>query len=278
MSEMNGPDPAPGLATPAANLRPELLALRKLRGALPAAGSPEPQTPLRAKIMEIGRSAEAVQLAAGVVCRAVDALEQMERALAFALDSALEARSARSLPEAAVEQLQGQVDLAINTVDRVASEASFGGRRLFVGRPVGGVTLPRLSAAAIGMRKVSDVLAPTPGDCSTRPADYSQSVASAGSGGPNSLANWAAGAAMVLSGGAREVATLRRQLVDFYNNSVVRSVKDIAVSISNAIAATSQPHDVEEAMRLVEEAHGAFNEDAPGPDVLSGEGLLRLLD
>ena len=140
---------------------PEIGALARLARALDEAGAARraPEGSMRARVGEIGRKAEEVQLAAGITCQAIEVLGEIEEALVFARDSAEEARSLRSMPASGVDLLQKQVDLAVNCVDYLAAEASFAGRRVFAGECIeagaASVTLPRFSSDKIGARAVS---------------------------------------------------------------------------------------------------------------------------
>ncbi len=125
MTDMQTPRVNPGtqpLITPAFHEAVAGRLKESIQALEPAASSGDPA--LRARLAEIGARAQKLQVTAGAAWQATEALSNMGQALSFALDTAREARDARSLPEAALAQMQKHVDLAINTVDGLAAEAT----------------------------------------------------------------------------------------------------------------------------------------------------------
>jgi len=244
-------------------------------GLLPQA----PQTSLRARLIEISVRAEAVQRSAGAIRKALEALSSIEDTIRFARDAAEEARSARGLPDGAVSTLQGQVDLAINCVDCLASKAQFGGQDLFTGDcclEVDGerVRLPRLSSQTLG------TTAGMGWDYAFRAGrvEYSQSIASASSGGPNSLAFWADGATEALAAGLDRVQELKGALERFYEKQILPRVSDLAVTMANALASDSREGDLDRVMEMLGEVRREFHRSAPdGPSAERAGSVLRLL-
>lgn len=223
---------------------------------------------LRYRISEIGDRAREVQIAAGTAHQAIDTLTAVEQALVFALDPAREARDARSLPEAALSEMQKQVDLAINAVDGLAGAATFAGQAMFDGSGALGVSsrrleLPRVSSQTLGAAGAGAV-------------DYSRSVASAGNGGPNSLTSWADGAVTVIEGGLEQVRRMRDAIDGFYTQAVLPAVTDIDVMLANALATNSRADKLDDAISLLAGMAGDVAGGASEP--LAGDSVVRLLD
>lgn len=286
MSEITSPDIASAHAPPRSYGHAVLKNISALKGTLENVESRKGTAgkELCARIREIGTEAEGVQVAAGSTCRALDALASIEEALVFALDAASEARDARSLPEDALLELQKQVDLAVNCVDAFAEEASFGKRQLFCGESRvessrQRLHLPRLSSETIGDVSVSGAMPRLKAEWPVAKVEYSKSVASASCGGPNCLMFWADGATTVLSAGVEQVRAMQETLSEFYHSEVLPSVKDLAVTVANALASEFRVEDAEEVTRLLQSLRREMEKSGkaaspPAPR----EMVLRLLD
>ncbi len=233
---------------------------------------------LRARIRTVADRAEAVQLAACRLTRAIDALEAIEQGLFFALEAAREALQAQTLPEEAVRALQSQVDLALGGVDWESTHASFGGLSLFTGSlsiecGEEKVDLPALSTASLGGSWVTSMAAEY---LDTGEIEYSQSVASVIDGGPNCLEQHADGAVMALSAGIEHVRALRDELQGFNESMVLPAAGEIAVALANVIASRTTPESLSEAAALLEDMTGEITGDMAGGQI-DGRGLLELL-
>lgn len=266
------PSGIPPLSGPVRGDVDALTRLRKDAGAARLAGEAEPGS-LRARVLEIGVRAESVQHAASAARTALSALGSMEEALLFALEAASEAKSAITAPDADLDVLQKQVDLAISCVDGHAQGACFGGEELFGGGGCIVVGQERLELPVLG----SVLIGGSP-DAQEGGVEYSQSVASAASGGPSSLEHWADGAALALEAGLGQVRELRATVDGFYSGKVLPAVGAIAVSLANALATETDNENLESATALLAEirselATGGGGEAAVG----DGKGVLRLL-
>ncbi len=279
MAEIQGQPIPPHIEVTPGILHAEIELLGKIATAARAGKSVgEPQADhLRGRVLEIGARAEGLQKAACRARAAVDALSEMENALAFALEAAREARHARTLPTALLARLQTQVDLAICCVDWHGRSASFGGSALFTGGQRievegDGVDLPRLSAEHIGGDWVARG---EPWRVETGEVEYSQSIASVGTGCANSLENWPEGAALALESGLAQVRRAKADVEGFYESKVLAAVRELAVTLSNAIAAEPSGASLDQAAALLEAAGSDLT------DVVNrngdGKGILRLL-
>jgi len=233
---------------------------------------------LRARLKNLADRAQKVQLAACRISRALDALGRIEQSLSFALEAAHEARQARTLPAGALEALQSQVDLSIGGADWEATGASFGGNRLFSGAvriECGGqdVQLPALSAASIGGNWVTSMAAVR---VETGEIEYSQSVASVFSGGPNCLEQCAEGAVMALSAGLDHVRGLAARLQRFHETAILPAAGELAVALANAVASETAPGNLDEAAALLEKMGGEAR-DPRAEGIGDGGGLFELL-
>jgi len=283
MTDMQTPSVNPGtqpLITPAFHEAVAGRLKESMQALEPAASSGDPA--LRARLAEIGARAQKLQVTAGAAWQATEALSNMEQALSFALDTAREARDARSLPEAALAQMQKHVDLAINTVDGLAAEAAFGGRKLFDGGmtlDAGGKTLglPKISSSSIGSSRARLSDAETL-DVEAASIDYSKSVASAGAGGPNSLSFWADGAVTVLEDGIKQIERLRGGIEEYRGGAINPAVNDIDVMMSNALATEPHGADLEQIVALLADVKKDLGAEATSLAAPNGEGVIKLLD
>jgi hypothetical protein len=256
----------------------ELEFLQRLAGGVQKGETEQPQgSILRTRVMEIRARAEGLQQAACRACAAIDAVSAMEEALAFALEAAREARYARTLPTALLARLQAEVDLAISSVDWHARDAAFGGRELFRGGEsveLEGhrVELPHLSTERIGGNWVARG---EPWRIDTGAVEYSQSIASVGTGGANSLELWPEGAAMALEAGLSQMRETRSVLDEFYRSKVLPGIGELAVTLSNAIAAESVNAGFEEAAALLKDVGKNLADILPKSG--DGKGILKLL-
>lgn len=254
--------------------------LRKVAETITSRGGKAESHPLRLRLGEIGARAEELQHAAGEAGHAVDALSAMEDTLYFALEAAREARGARTLPGEVLEELQKQVDLAVTGLERCCREAAYRGSELLRGGraiQVGGENfqLPRLSAAGIG----GNWVAVSDGSgVSTGEVEYSQSVASVLSGGPNCLERSADGAAMSLESGIEQVSRLRAAVEDFCERTIVPAVGELAVTLTNALACESAPGSFEEAARLLEQVKDDLQASPDSSAAKNPRSVLRLLE
>ncbi len=265
-------EPTPGIS------HVELEFLRRLAGTVQSNGTEQPRTGvLRTRVMEIRARAEGLQQAACRACAAIDAVSAMEEALTFALEAAREARHARTLPTALLERLQAEVDLAISSIDWHARGAVFGGGELFRGGEYvelegHRVELPRLSVEHIGGNWVGSG---EPWRIETGAVEYSQSIASVGTGGANSLELWPEGAAMALEAGLSQLRETRGALEGFYRSKILPAIGELAVALSNAIAAESANSGFEEAAALLEDVGRNLTDILPKSG--DGKGILKLL-
>ena len=257
-------------------------ALDVLEGVCVAAGATVRMTPsgeaARRRIMAIGSQAQLLQQAACKTCAALETITAMQEALSFALDAAREALTTRSLPTAALLNLQKQVDLAVNALDWQADCAAFGDCRLFDGDTrieykSQRVDLPRLSSVGIGGGWVRSVAFD---HLDTGGGEYSQCVASVLDGGPNCLAQWAGGAARALGAGLEFLEKLKSRLDGFYAGTVQPAVGELAVALSNAVATEFEPQGLQEAMAMLAVVKRDL-ESKPLTGTTDSQGVLELL-
>jgi len=286
MGEFSTPDITPvkpPLLTP---LPQDQNALHRLRSEMAAAKPPDLQrldASLRAGMMEIADRAERLQQGACAALEAGRALGEIREALVFALEAAREAKHARTLPPDALQGLQDQVDLALTSVDGVAKGAKFSGRQLLGGGfaiEAGGgrLELPSVSSHNLGGAKVGFLgepnAAPTAGS-----VEYSQSIASVGGGGPNSLTVCADGAVDALEAGLAEVRALEASVERFYGERILPQAADLAVSVANAIASVPGRDDLEAVISLLVEVKADFQKlGGRGAAASNGREVLRLLE
>jgi len=235
----------------------------------------------RAELADISTSVLAVQRSAGAVRKALATLEEIDAAMVFALDAAQEATAARSLPGRVVDALQFQLDLAINCIDAAASRASFGESLLFDGAfslDAGDrqAALPRVSTLDLGS-------AGTPGMDSwgahETSVQYSQSIASAASGGPNSLADCADGAARAFAAGLARVREIRQALTAFHEEAIVPRARELAVTLANTVASGSGTGSIDEATKVLSAVRRELqrsSSETAGVD--RADSVLRLLE
>ncbi|MCD6405812.1 MAG: hypothetical protein J7M19_08290 [Planctomycetes bacterium] len=285
MADLQGKPVSPRVTPTPGALRPELDLLGHLREAAEAAQPPEDEgqeaSPLRARVLEIGMRAQKVQRAACAASEAMSRLALMEETLLFALEAAREARAARTLPAAVIDGLQTQVDLALNCVDCHARSAAFGGEMLFSGSvsiEMGDqhLELPSLSSGHIGGGWRGDAVFAA---VHSGTVEYSQSVASVSSGGPNSLAQWADGAAMALEAGLSQLQRIKGSVEAFYNEKVLPEVGALAVTLANALATGSGGESLDEATALLSHVRDELQQSGLGQATLGdGKSVLRLLE
>lgn len=235
----------------------------------------------RARLREIGVSAQQAQVAAGTAWRAQETLSAIQQAMNYALDVAREARDAQSLPDEALASMQKQIDLAISTVDGLAGAASFAGRQLFDGSTtleVGGkrLELPKVSSSSIGSCRVRPVSDAETADVAGGTVDYSKSIASAGSGGPNSLSFWAGGAVTALEDGIRQIQRCAAAVQGFRAATIDSAVNSVDVMLANAVAAGSQGAGLDAVVTLLASVRKGL--DASVAPAASSEGVVRLLE
>ncbi len=284
MADLQGKPVSSSVTPTHAALRPEQDLLGRLREAAETVQSSKNENqdagPLRARILEIGMQAQKVQRAACAVSEAISRLASMEETLLFALEAAQEAKAARTLPAEVVDRLQAQVDLALNCVDYHARNAAFGGEKLFSGNvsiEMGNerLELPALSSGRIGGWRGDAAFA----RAESGAVEYSQSVASVASGGPNSLAQWAHGAAMALEAGLRQVRRVKNSVETFYNENVLPEVGGLAVTLANALATGSRGESFDEATALLSQVRDELQQSGLDPATLGdGKGVLQLLE
>lgn len=282
MAPLQGRPISSGIGPTQSASRPEIDVLHRLQKAAEATRAQAKEgSSLRVRILQIGVEAEKIQHAACSASEALERLGSMEETLSFALDAAREARNVRTLPVAVLENLQKQVDLAVSCVDCHAQQASFSGSRLFrggssieVGRER--FELPSLSSRYIGGNWVSSA---SPWQVDTGEVEYSQCVASVATGGPNSLEQWADGAANALEAGLAHLGRLRGSLEAFYNANVLPAVSELAVTLANAVATDFKTEGFEEATALLAEIGSELGAAGPGTAAGGeGKGVLRLLE
>jgi len=288
MTEMGTPDVTGGAIPPISQGHPELKAISKLTSALKQTHAEDATagSSLRARMREIGRKAERVQITAGTACQALEVLSNIEDALAFALEAAREAGATRSLPHEALEELQKQIDVAVHCIDGLARQASFAGSRLFCGETSVGLArdrlqLPKLSAECLGTTVVTGMFAARKSTAAQKDLriEYSQSLASVASGGPNSLAFWADGAVTVLGAGLEQVRDIKRSVAHFYRRDVLPAVKDLTVTVANALAIDAHVENLEEVQRLLAQLRKELSTGkARGTAGVPGNNVLKLLD
>jgi hypothetical protein len=282
MTDMRGPSVSPN--TPSGPLPPRLDARSPRKS--PETPRPEQipaqegQFDTRVLLAQISSRALAIQRSASAARKAMETLGQIEDAFVFALDAAREAQTARSLPEEALSALQSQVDLAVSSVDCVASWTAYGDRAIFGGDFALEVDsekfgMPRLSSRDLG------------GNASAGGAwasygvglPYSQSVASTMSGGPNSLLVWAGGASDVLAAGLAKVREVRRDLEAFYENAIVPKVAALAVALANGVASATNAGNLSEATSILGEVRRELQKTPYGAGgIKRADGVLRLLE
>ena len=232
---------------------------------------------LRARLMELGATAETLQRNAVALQKAISTLDNLHDTLRFALDAAKEAMSGRTVAPGAVDQLQQQLDLAINAIDCEAAGCSFAGTRLFDGAfsvELDGekVSLPKLSAQDLG--------GPPSGtwqDYSSGRIEYSQSVASAASGGPNSLSMWAEGAAGVFTAALGKVGMLKASLDEFYGRTILPRAATLAVSMANALASNPRLEDASHVAEILAQLESGLRTSGAAADGRPSN-VLRLLE
>ena len=241
-----------------------------------AAAQPEQQDLRRAVLAAVSARAATAQRCALAAKTAIEVLSQVEGAVAFALDAASEASSMRTLPDEAVNLLQWQVDTAVSAVDSLCGGAACGGERLFDGRFTlrgggGEFKLPEVSSRSLGGASRAEIRMWGDG------VEYSQSIASAATGGPNGLSYFAGGAAQAFSTGLAKVREIREGVARFYDERVVPALSDAAVALANVLAVETHPPDVAEVARLFDGLRGdpaAARETAAAPQA---GAVLRLL-
>jgi hypothetical protein len=282
MAEITGPNVTPGAGRQLPAGQTDSTSGRKSQksqaaGAPPAAAVSQAEA-IRKVLAEVGARAETIQRSALAAQRAIETLGEIEDAIVFALDAAKEATAARGLPEGALGALQGQVDLAITSVDRLAAGAACGGARLFDGKfavEAEGerIALPQLSSQFLGGATKAEITHSGDG------VEYSQSIASAASGGPNSLLFWADGAAQALSTGLATVRELKASVESFYNQRILPSAGNLAVTLANTLAAAPHGENVDEVMKALTGVRRELQRGGAAPGGAgAARSVLRLLE
>jgi flagellin-like hook-associated protein FlgL len=280
MSDIRSRDVTGGTPASSPVQRADAAARRKAVEAPAVAQSDPMQTVpshLRARLMELGATAETLQRNAVALQKAIGTLDNLQNTLRFALDAAKEAATGRTMAPGAVDQLQQQLDLAINSVDCEATSCAFSGQRLFDGAfsvELDGekVSLPRLSAQDLG--------GPPSGtwqDYSSEQVEYSQSIASAASGGPNSLSMWAQGAAGVFTAALDKVSTLKNSLGSFYDQTILPQAAKLAVSMANALASNPRLEDASHVAEILAQLKSGLRTNGAAEDGRPAN-VLRLLE
>ncbi len=260
----------------------------EMRGAPHASSAPSAASPgdkllsfnsIRVEMLRIAERAESLQKNAGVVRTAIETLGRMEDTIRFALDAATEAVTARSLPDGAVKALQNQLDLAVHNLDHTISMAVAAGAPLFSGDfeitlDQETLSLPRLGAHLLGGLSGFESFSSAAADA----VPYSQSIASAASGGPNSLACCCDGAAGALRAGLEKIRDIKGSLERLYRERILPGVSDIAVTMANALASQHSRDDLDEVYALIADVRMEFDEEPLAGDSARAQSVLRLLE
>jgi uncharacterized protein YjaG (DUF416 family) len=83
---------------------------------------------------------------------------------------------------------------------------------------------------------------------------------------------------MALESGLGRLREIHSAVDDFYNGSILPAIGELAVTLSNAIAAEVRGAGLEQAVSLLSQIRSQARPDAAGQAAADGRGVLRLLE